>query len=361
MKILVISTVPYRKNGISTVIESLYANEVFSGEKITFLFPEGSNAEMVSELQRWGYSVVLNGNRRLKELHRYMVYLVRLIKQNDFDIVHVHGSSATNVIELFGAFLARTHIRVMHSHNTSCTHMTLHRLIKPFVNLLCTDRMACSIEAGRFVFGKKKCTVIQNAFSVESYRFQPEKRHAYREKLGIGEGEIVIGHVGVLNDQKNQIFLVRAFCHFHETQPNSRLLLIGEGTNRHIIEAEIEELGLKNAVSLLGSCNCVNELLNVLDCFVFPSLYEGLGIAPIEAQANGLPVISACDNVPKVIKINENFKFLSLTDGEVAWAEAMENIPKERDCCGVENVRSAGFDLTMEVARLYRCYQELMQ
>lgn len=360
MKILVISTVRYRKNGISTVIKNLYANEVFAGEKITFLFPEDSDAEMVAELQGWGYDVVLNDSR-FKNLIQYVVYLAHLIKQNDFDIVHVHGSSATNVIELFAAFLAGASVRIMHSHNTSCTHMTLHRLMKPFVNLFCTDRMACSLEAGRFVFGKKKCTVIQNAFSVDSYRFQPEKRYENREKLGIDEDEIVMGHVGVLNDQKNQIFLVRAFGHYHKAQSNSRLLLMGDGANRSMIEAEIEKLGLTDAVSLLGSCSNVNELLNALDCFVFPSLYEGLGIAPVEAQANGLSVISSCDNVPEVIKINKNFKFLSLTEGEEVWAEEMAKISKERDFCGTENVRSAGFDLATEVARFYRYYQELVQ
>ena len=342
-------------NGISTVIRNLYENTLYQKDRVTFLFPDQSNSEMVEALRALGYEVVINSDRSANTF-RYISFLKRMIRKNGYDIVHVHGSSATNTVELWAAYLAKAPVRIMHSHNTSCKHMFIHRMLKPFVNLFSTHRMACSEEAGHFLFGKKECTVIYNAFDVSRYIFNDGIRRVQRKKLGISDDTVLFGHVGCLNNQKNQIFLIRAFRLAVEKNPLSHLVLIGEGENRPLLEKEIAENQLSANVTLMGNCSNVHEILNAMDCFVFPSLYEGLGIAPIEAQANGLSVLSASDRIPQMIRINENFQFLPLSKGEAAWADAMLRMEKARCVDGAENVRQAGFDITEEATRLHGRY-----
>ena len=359
MKLLIISTVPYEFNGISTVIQNLYANEVFSKENLTFLFPIGSDSNRINVLEHFGYTVILNGDRS-KNTGRYIRFLITLIKKEQFNIVHVHGSSATNFIEILATYCAKTPIRIMHCHSSKNKYAFIHKAFKPFLNLLCTHRFACSHEAGKFLFGKAKCEIINNAFDVSKYQFDNNLRIKYRKELNINNNATVIGHVGVMGDSKNQTFLVKAFSVYHKNNNNSILLLVGDGNNRSLIEKEILDMGLQDSVKLIGSCNYVSEILNAMDCFVFPSLHEGLGIAPIEAQANGLPVISACDNIPSLIKINDNFCFMSLSEGENAWAEKMETISKVRDARVIENVCNAGYDLSKEIKKLHTKYTELL-
>ena len=359
MKILVLSTVPYQTNGISMVIQNLYANEIFSNEDITFVFPADNNTEMTNTLLDLGYRVITNENRSKKPF-RYIRFLIKFMKEENFDIVHVHGSSATNAIELWAAFRAKIPIRIMHCHSNKNKYAVLHKMLKPIVNWLCTERFACSDEAGRFLYGKQTFKVINNAFDVSKYKFDPQKRCELRKLLGFNESTVVFGHVGCINVAKNQQFLVRAFRLYHEKHPDSALILIGDGNNRPNIEKEISDAGLNNCVKLLGARRDVFELVNAMDCFVFPSMHEGLGIAPIEAQANGLSVISACDNVPAKIKINQNFSFMSLSQGETAWATRMHEISKERDTRGITNVCEAGFDISNERRNLYDTYRNLL-
>lgn len=359
MKILIISTVRYSKNGISSVIEKLYADEIFAKEELTFLFPLDSDADMVERLSAFGHCIKFQANRS-KHILSYLSSLVKMLKKERFDIVHVHGSSATNVIELWAAYRAKIPIRIMHCHSNKNKYKLLHKLLKPSVNLLCTERFACSDEAGRFLFGKAEFKVINNAFDVSNYKFDPEKRKEQRKWLDINDQTIVFGHVGGINVAKNQLFLVRAFKLYHERNSNSALILVGDGPERTRIEREISDANLSDCVKLLGSRSDVSELLNAMDCFVFPSMHEGLGIAPIEAQANGLAVISASDNIPSKIKINKNFCFMSLSEGEAAWALKMDEIPKDRDDCGVNNVCEAGFDIPKERNNLYNTYINLL-
>ena len=359
MRILIISTVKYSYNGMTTVIKNLYMNEVFTREKVTFLVPASSNNELKKELMDFGFEVITD-NLRNKNSIKYIKYLKGLIKKNCYDLIHIHGNSHTVILELLAAKMAGCPVRIVHAHNTACKHIILHRLLTPLFNKLYTHGFACSKNAGKFMFGEKDCKVINNAFNVSRYQFNTLFREKYRKEFNIKEDTVVIGHVGGFNSQKNQLFLIKVFELYYKINHNAVLLLIGDGNTRKNIEDEIAKLSLCDVVILAGNRSDVSAIINVMDYFVFPSLYEGLGIACIEAQANGLPILCASENIPSIIKINKNFKFMSLSDGEKKWAEELTKISKEREKEGFSNVLNAGYDLEREVQKLYEIYSKLV-
>lgn len=354
--ILIISTVPYQKNGISVVIENLYCNNTSKQNNIVFIFPQGSDSAMVKELEEYGYRVILQSHR-LSSPVSYMRFLSSVMKNGNFDIVHVHGNSATSMLELLPAVKNRIKTRILHAHATTSNHLIVHKILRPFLNLLCNGRFACSEQTARWMFGKKECTVIKNSFNVSNYRFNINSRDKYREKYNLS-GKTVIGHIGGLNKNKNQLFLIDVFKKYLEFNPDSALVLVGEGELRGKIEAKTQELGINEKVILTGSINGVNQILNAFDYFVFPSVFEGFGIAPVEAQANGLPVLAA-DSLPKTVKVNPNFTFLPLENGAQYWAEQLANTSATRFKNAVESIIEAGFDINDEVLKLNDIYHNL--
>lgn len=360
MNILILSTVPYKKNGISMVMQNLYANNIFSNDNVTFVFPNNCDNVMVEQLIGCGYDVIMN-DQRLKHPIRYVRFLIKVMKNKKIDILHVHGSSATNTIELFAGACAKVPVKIMHCHSSKNKYLMAHKVLKPFLNCFCNVRFACSLEAGEFLFGQRSFAIINNAFDVNKYRYNEEERAVQRKILNIDETTLVLGHVGEMTETKNQVFLLDVFKVCHSKMPNSKLLLIGDGKTREMVEKHACDLGIKENVMFLGARNDVYNILNAMDCFVFPSLHEGLGIAPIEAQANGLSVISACDHIPKNIKINSNFTFISLSAGFDAWSNAIFAIDKTRNGNGNNNVSLAGFDIEREKWRLHDIYVDLLK
>ena len=247
----------------------------------------------------------------------------------------------------------------MHNHNTRCSHPIINAIFKPLLNLCCNVRFACSKEAGTFLFGKRSCTVIINGFNVAKYKYNVDKRNELRRQFNLCN-QTIIGHVGVFNYQKNHEFLLNIFFEYKKTISNAVLILMGDGGLKEEIQSQAERLGLLDSVIFTGNRNDIHDLLNVIDVFVFPSRFEGLGIAPIEAQANGLPVI-ASNRVPEIVKINDNFLFLPLEDGEKVWSEKILKSQLTREENGCENVELAGFDIETVVANLYKTYEELME
>ncbi|TWH79375.1 glycosyltransferase [Sedimentibacter saalensis] len=355
MKILILSSVDYGLNGISIVIERLYANKIFSNEDVTFVFPNTSEIGMIDVLNSYGYKVnIMNRNSNPM---KYFFNLLRFMKQNNFDIVHVHGNSATNTIEVLAAKIVAIPIRIMHVHSASCKHININRVLKPTLNYLCTHRFACSQQAAEYLFDDRKCHIIKNGLDVKKYGFDISERNNLRAEYKVNDN-LVIGHVGGFSDVKNQRFLVDLFYSYHSEHPASKLVLVGDGGCRKEIQNKVEKLSISQDVLFLGNRNDVYSLLNMIDLFVFPSIHEGFGVAPIEAQINGLPVI-ASEGVPRSIKINDNVYFLSLDDDISVWVKQIENISLVRESNSVEKVLNAGFDISDISQNILMLYQEL--
>lgn len=250
---------------------------------------------------------------------QYYTAIWKILK-NNYDIVHVHGNSATITVELLIAWLRGVKVRIAHSHNSACEYMNMHKLLLPLFRKAYTYGFACSSLAGEWLFGNSKFYVLPNGFDTKKFIFKNENRKEMRRSLGV-EGKFVIGHIGRFNNQKNQSFLLDVFNKVVEMKTSASLLLIGNGPDYEKIKNMIARHPYKDKIILYGEISDVQKLYAAMDVFVFPSKHEGLGIVLLEAQISGLPCISS-DVVPKDdVKLSENIKFLSLDDGKDVWAK----------------------------------------
>lgn len=245
----------------------------------------------------------------------------------DYDIVHCHMPNSAFCV-LREAELVGIEHRVLHSHLNNSSDKFLHRLRNAPLNAIgkhyATDYIACSDDAGRFLFGSRPFTVINNGIPLEQFAYDSESRKLLRSELGIKETDPVVGCVGRLVKQKNFPFAVRVFAKFHEAFPDAKMLILGDGDDREELEGIISSEHLSNVVILAGVREDINKLYSVMDVFFMPSLYEGLPVSAVEAQAAGLPCMYS-DNVPRETDITGTGTFLSLDADIDKWTKTLEN------------------------------------
>lgn len=221
---------------------------------------------------------------------------------------------------------------------------------------------SCSKEAGQSVFGRK-CEilpwyVINNAFEIKEYRFDAQVRKNIRNKMK-WRGQYIIGHVGRFTNQKNHKFIVEVFNKFHKLHPSSRLILIGIGPLKKDIVEMVNQMKLNDCVTFLENRSDINDLLQGFDCFIFPSFFEGLGVALVEAQVSGLNCIVS-NNVPSEANITD-YTSLDLNVGVQKWVEALESAQsKKRISNGYKKAQNNGFDINEEANKLEKIYKRII-
>ena len=228
---------------------------------------------------------------------------------------------------------------------------------KPFVNILLTDCVACSEEAGRWIFGRHKFIVLHNAIDTERFQFLVDARTRIRREIGVTD-EIVVGFVGRLMEQKNVIRLLDIFHEITKINEKAVLVVIGDGPLSQKMENRIKELSLERNVRRLGIRNDVNEIYSAMDVFLLPSLYEGLPVVLVEAQATGLPCVIS-NKVPR-IDIDGLTEIIELEKDNAYWAErilseaSIYSINSRRS--RKKEVESVGYDIDKEAKRLQDFY-----
>lgn len=304
----------------------------------------------------------------LPKYHRnpigYMWKLRKLFRSGRYQVVHSH-CDAMNYRVLKLAKQCGVPVRVAHSHNTQ--HI-LHSTLKWYYyeqnrihqSKLATERWACSEEAGRWLFGENSFRVVHNAIDSDLFAFDAAVRRRMREKYGLGEGDIVLGHVGRFDYQKNQRFLLALLQRLND--PKYKLLLVGEGRMHSQVEELTREMGLEQQVIFAGEVPDPQSYYQMMDIFLLPSHFEGLGIAVLEAQANGLPCVVS-DMVPKEADIIGSVTYCGLDTDK--WAEIVgeqegkrcENAAKRIEECGY-NIRVVGKEISERYVELVEQWEE---
>ena len=279
-----------------------------------------------------------------------------IIKNGDYDIIHANTVSVADILHLKLAKKYKVKKIIIHSHNSGMKPNIIfrffHTLNKPKLKKLGTHFLACTEDAGNWLFGKKlKFDVLNNAFDINKFKYNEKYRTEIRKELNIKD-EFVIGHVGRMCYQKNQEFLIRLFNEYVKINKNSKLILIGCGHDEENIKKLIQELNLNNTVLIIHSDDPY-KYYSAFDVFTFPSRYEGLGIVGVEAQINGLPCLFS-NTIPKDIKINNNIEFLPITDIE-KWVIALNSKKLKR--VDKINSRIKKYDIENEVKKLEKIYQ----
>ena len=340
--------------GVDAVIMNYYRN--IDRSKVQFDFVVDSDSTFIprEEIESLGGRIYIVPP--YQKIGKYIPALVKLFKQNKYQIVH-SNINTLSVFPLFAAQKAGVPVRIAHNHSTAAKGETkkniLKYILRPFSKVFATHYAACSEYAGEWLFGKKamesgKVTIFNNAIDLNKFKFDKNVRNEVRKELDI-EDNFVIGHVGRLCFQKNQEFLIDVFKEVHRRNPNSVLLLIGDGEDKEKIEERIKNL---SGIILLGNRTDVDRLYQAMDVFVLPSKYEGLGNVVVEAQACGIPTIVS-DRVPETVCISNGIVFLSLNAGIDTWAEKIIN---KMESISIDSQAIKDFDINQQGVILQNFY-----
>lgn len=236
-----------------------------------------------------------------KEAYRHHVPVI---------ILHAHSGKSISSKSMSLTFIVKTKIK-------TCVEKLLKKLSKPYI----TDNFACGAQAKEEFFGKedRKVIILNNAIDAQAFRYNPDEAVEMKKKLGL-YGKYTIGNVARMDNQKNQLFLLEIFRYIHMKDPETALILVGDGILKKQIIERVKKYHLEDAVTLTGVRNNVSEFLQVMDVFVFPSLLEGVPVACIEAQAAGLPCILS-EGIAQETSITKNCQFISLEQSAEYWGE----------------------------------------
>ena len=295
--------------------------------------------------------------------------VAQIFAENRYDIVHCHMDSAASFV-LKLAKKAGVPVRAAHSHSTGdhfimkSTELanTVYRVILAHARRQTAReanlRFACSDAAGKWLYGSRPFTVINNGVDCEHFAFSEEKRRRIRDELGLSD-KLVIGHVGRLSRVKNQNKLLDVFAAVHKERPDSALVMVGSGEDHDPISERVKSEFPDRSVILTGARSDSDCLLSAFDVFVMPSLYEGLSVAAVEAQAAGLPCVLS-DTVTKQVKLTENVCFLPLDASGETWSREVLRMSALERKYTREDIRAAGFDSEQVVRELEKAYESAL-
>jgi len=287
----------------------------------------------------------------------------------EYKIVHQHVSSLSYVQPLKTASKLDVPVRIIHSHNTreggSKFHKLLHLWNRIKLEEYATNYFACSETAALWLYGKRrfnknKYTILNNGIDTTSFAFSSESREKLRNEFGIKSNQILVGHVGRFQEQKNHEFLLDIFSEINKINVDSVLLLVGDGSLRRNIQEKAKLLGLENKIIFAGVRSDTPELYSAMDVFVLPSHHEGLPVVLVEAQTSGLPCIVTKDAIPPEAKLLENFVFVPLEHPANVWADIVLSALNG----GVRTnkhltVLEKGYDICQAAEQLQTMYQEV--
>ncbi len=296
----------------------------------------------------------LSGNsKRSRNNHHY---LRKLMEEHNYDVFHLNAFQGLSLSYLNIAQQTGVPIRIAHSHNTSLRRsltkpikMMLHTRAKKIYTSAATELWACSHNAAEFLFERQVLAhegfnFIPNGIDTQRFRFNVEMREKMRKELGLGEA-FVIGNVGRLCYQKNQIFLLDVFAELLKSNPKGRLLLVGDGEDRRYLEEKAHRLDIFDKVIFFGLAEHIEHLLWAMDVFVLPSHFEGLPVVGVEAQASGLPCVFS-DTVARECELINSTKFLSLSSSHSIWSKVILHARAQTNRIEASDiVKAVGFDI----------------
>lgn len=263
---------------------------------------------------------------------------------NEFEAIHVHGNALLYVNVFEFAKKAKIKKRVFHSHSTHSKQKLfeiLHFINRKRIKYLATDYFACSDEAGKFAFDNLDYRIIKNGIDLDRFNYNEKVRLQIRNELGIDE-KFVVGHIGRFLEAKNHEFIVEVFEKVCEKKEDCVLLFAGSGPTEEQIQNMLQEKGLNNCI-FLGERKDVEKIYQAMDVFVFPSKYEGFGIAAIEAQTAGLKSLIS-DTIPKDVLVTDNAIAIPINSSDI-WADAILNINTDDRYGYKEQLQNKGYDI----------------
>ncbi len=336
------------------------------------VFHEITQQEYIDALKKKKSKYVeIHINSRLPKLIRKIkrtLTMAHVMKVEEYDLIHIHADHAYEAMCNIGAGkLAGINRFVIHAHTTGGD--SKFSKLKKQIILKCQRRLskenylqlACSDEAAEYFFGRKNknnTIILKNGIDIKKFIYHSDSKLEIRKKLGYKE-QLIVGNIGRFSPQKNHFFILDVFAEILNRSPSARLMLIGDGELRTDVENAAKRKGIYESVDFLGNRNDVPDLLQAMDVFLLPSLYEGFGIVNLEAQCTGLPCVVSTE-VPRMVKVTDLVQFIPLSEDPDVWADAVCKkadiaVRKSRE---TELIR-AGYDITASAAQLQKLYEDI--
>lgn len=334
--------------GAESFLMNIYRNIDKSKIQFDFLIRSTEENIYLDEIDKLGGKVYITSSfpkhffKNYKEVNRFFK------DHKEYNIIHVHANALLYVRPLTIAKVYGIKCRIIHSHSTQTVNNYVYRFIhkwnKKFISSKATEFFACSVSAGNWMF-KNEFKVINNAIDIDKFKFRPDSRERVRKEFNM-ENRFVVGNIGRFVCPKNHAFIIDIFYEIYKENKNAVLMLVGTGELFEDIKTRVNLLGLQDSVIFTGVRKDVPDILCAMDVFLFPSLYEGLGLVLIEAQASGLHCIASDDVIPKETKVTNLVEYIMLNKSSSEWAKS---VLKYQNVYIRENtymqIKNSGFDI----------------
>ena len=352
--------------GSQAFVMNLYRNIDRESIQFDFIIDHPEQTYFQAEIEKLGGKVYVLPSFRgtnIKELKK--AWNKFFLEHPEYRVLHSHSRSYASIyIPIAKKYGIKT---IIHSHSTS-NGKGIGAVVKAFLQYPLRYQadyfMACSYEAGEWLFGRKVCKnanfqIVKNDFDSQKYIYNKEIRQQARQELGLGEA-FVLGYLARVTEPKNPLYAIEVFYALREMLPDAKLLFVGDGSLMQKVRDKAAEYGILDSIVFTGSRPDVERMLFAMDCYILPSLWEGLGISLIEAQASGLPCICS-ENIPDEAIITDLVMQTSLAERAEHWAtKILEKTKIFERMDQSERIKKAGYDIHENVNKITAFYQNIL-
>jgi glycosyltransferase involved in cell wall biosynthesis len=345
------------RGGLETMLMNYYRHIDHTKVQFDFLVHRDFEADYDKEILELG-GRVYHISRLIPWSQKYRKELKMFFRNHpEYKIVHVH-QDCLSAVALQCAKECGIPVRIAHSHSSGAVK-NLKYPIKMYymrkIPLYATKLFACGKQAGDWMFSGKKYEIIKNAIEAEKYQYSAAIAEEVRSEFGITD-EIVIGHVGNFTPAKNHIFMLEIFQKIQKKECKIKMIFVGGGERINNIRKKVYEMGMQDQIIFTGRRSDVNRLMQAMDVFIFPSLYEGVPVTMIEAQAAGLPCVIS-DHVPdECITTKDLVIKKRLDEPSDKWAEDILQLAQKSRTQHMEEIKKAGYDIEDAAKQLEEFY-----
>ena len=342
--------------GIESFIMNMYRNIDRNKVQFDFLVLRNQKEFYDDEVKKLGgrkYYVHSKKNNTWMRILDEANQIEKFLKENHYDIVHIHYTTPLRAPYLLAAKKAGVGTRIYHAHSAAISgksklKMMVYEYYRKKIIEWGTDWFGCSRAAAEWIFPQKyvdsdKVKVVYNGIDTKRFKYNVEKRREIRAELGIVDNFLLV-HTGRFIDQKNQGFVLDVFKVVKQKNPDAKMVFLGTGYLLNEIEQKAEMLGIKSDVFFLGVKENVQDYLSAADCYIMPSLYEGLPVAAVEAQCSGLPCVMSA-NITKEVALTKATCFLSLDESVDVWADEVLKYRNFQRTDSSQEVADKGYDV----------------
>ena len=349
--------------GAENFIMNLYRN--INKEKIQFDFLVNDKGLFDDEIKQMGGNIYYM--KYITEIGqiKYVKELKKFFKDNsEYDIIHSHLDQVSGII-LETANSCNIHNRIAHSHNTKNTNNFVIKLYKKYlqskINKNATHYFACGEDAAKWLYKEQadKSIIIPNAIDLKRFEFNIEQRKKIRKELNIDDNTIVVGQIGRFAKQKNHKFLIQIFYEYQKMNRNTKLILIGDGELKEKIKKQVKEDNIESKVIFMDNRLDIENMYSVFDLLLFPSLFEGISLVMIEAQATGLTIL--CSNtIDSKTNVTNTMKFMDLKCTAKDWAKRIDKMEKERYIENNNIIKDTNYNIKKLASYMEKLYENMI-